>query len=309
MGAMATDRVVTLLPSATEIVCALGCQDRLVGRSHECDYPPQVAGLPACTAANLDADGSSAEIDRRIGDLLSRALSVYRVDVDLLRSLDPHVVVTQDQCEACAVSLEDVESALAAWTGGRPRLVTLAAEGLEGLWRDIREVAGALRVAGRGRRVIDGLKARMADVASAAEALAVRPTVACIEWIEPLMAAGNWVPELVAMAGGRALIASPGRHSPRMSWEDLAAADPDIVMVMPCGFGRARTRAEMGPLTRQPGWDRLRAVRERRVYLTDGHHYFNRPGPRLADSLEILAEVLHPGRFAFGHQGEGWERF
>jgi iron complex transport system substrate-binding protein len=301
-------RIVSLLPSATEIVCALGFQDALVARSHECDYPPGVEALPACTAARIDASAASREIDDQVRSRVRDALSIYDVDTDQLRTLRPDLIVTQDQCEVCAVSLGDVEQALAGWTGVAPRVVSLSPCTLADVWGDLGRVGDALGAQERARALRDGLTERVAEIGERAAAQATRPRVAGIEWIEPLMSAGNWVPELVALAGGKSLLGKPGEHSPWIGFEQLAAADPDVVALLPCGFDLTRTRAELGPLLKQPGWGELRAVREERVFLLEGNQYFNRPGPRLVESLEILAEILHPAAFDFGHQGTGWER-
>jgi len=301
-------RIVSLIASSTEILCALGFERHLVGRSHECDFPESVRKLPACTEPKFDIRLSSYEIDRRVQGILEEALSVYRVDTDRLRELRPDVIVTQSQCEVCAVSLRDVDEALAAWLGSRPRVISLEAVDLAGVWADVQRVADALDVPGRGRELVARLQGRRAAIAARAGAAPGRPTVGCIGWIEPLMASGNWMPELVAMAGGANLFGRPGEHSPRMSWDDLCAADPEVIVVLPCGFDLARTRQEMPALTGRPGWAALGAVRGGRVLLADGNQYFNRPGPRLVESLEILAEALHPRSIRFGHEGTGWLR-
>jgi iron complex transport system substrate-binding protein len=311
----APERIVSLIASATEIVCALGFQDQLVGRSHECDFPEAVNRLPICTAAKFDVEGSSYAIDQRVKAILEEGLSVYRVDAEQLRALRPSLIVTQTQCEVCAVSLRDVEEALAAWLGGSeqsgdfspPRIVSLAPEGLADLWTSIQQVADALAVPRRGSELVGALQRRMLDIAEKARSLAERPTVACIEWIDPLMAAGNWMPELVEMAGGINLFGIAGKHAPWMTWEELRARDPDFILVMPCGFPIERSRRDMPALSRQPGWPQLRAVQEGHVYLADGNQYFNRPGPRLVESLEILAAILHPEAFPVRHKGLGWQ--
>lgn len=300
-------RVVSLLASATEIVSALGFRDALVARSHECDYPPGIEALPCCTAPKIRVDGTSLEIDQRVRTVVQEGLSVYRVDGDQLKALRPDVIVTQSQCEVCAVSEKDLRAAVCDWLEARPRIVTLKPDALTDIWRDIEQVAEALDAEDRGRSLIHDLQERMRALTEAAAKLSGRAKVACVEWIDPLMAAGNWMPELVAMAGGANLFGEAGKHSPWMSFEGLQAADPDVILVMPCGFDIARTRAEMPALTSRPGWGRLRAVRDGRVYLVDGNQYFNRPGPRIAESLEIMAEVLHPDAFDFGHRGVGWE--
>ena len=302
-------RIVTLLPSATEIVCALGFASQIVGRSHECDYPPSVKKLPALTEPKFDPEGSSGEIDQRVKTIVGDALSVYRVDADLLRELKPDVIVTQSQCEVCAVSMRDVEGAVAGWIGGPPpKIVSLAPYSLGDVLNDMGRVAMALDAGITGIEMVSQLNRRMTAIAQDAARAPIDPRVACIEWIDPLMAAGNWMPELVAMAGGENLFGVAGQHSPWMKFDELAAADPDVILIMPCGFDLERTAAETTALTAQPGWGSLSAVRSDRVFLADGNQYFNRPGPRIVESLEILAEILHPKLFSFGHQGTGWRK-
>jgi len=301
-------RIVSLIASSTEIVCALGLESRLVGRSHECDYPPSVTRLPVCTRPKFATNGSSLEIDRRVKTILQQALSVYQVDADLLGQLRPTHIITQTQCEVCAVSLKDVEQAVREMVESKPAIVPLAPNCLADVWADVQRVADALDVADRSRQLIQQWQSRMGHIEKKAETLAARPHVACIEWIEPLMAAGNWMPELVEMAGGLNLLGAAGKHSPWTSWEELQEKDPDVILILPCGFDIERTRQELPALMHQPGWPNLKAVRERRVYVLDGNQYFNRPGPRLVESLEILSEILHPEVFHFGHEGAGWQR-
>jgi iron complex transport system substrate-binding protein len=305
---LSTQRIVSLLPAATEMVCALGAADRLAGRSHECDYPPEIRALPACTSPKLEVAGGSGAIDRQVKSLLREATSIYRLDSALLRQLKPDVIITQAQCEACAVSVRELEAAIAGWLGRHPQILTLSPNRLADVWEDIRRVAVALHLPERGREVPASLKHRVVNIIEKTCGLKKRPSVACVEWIEPLMAAGNWVPELVELAGGTNAAGKAGEHSPWMNWDTLRRLDPEFIVVMPCGFDLARTRAEAETLVRHPAWSSLRAVKHHRVRLTDGHQYFNRPGPRLVASLEILAEMLHPGRFDFGHEGKGWEK-
>ena len=300
-------RIVSLIASSTEIVCALGFGDQLVGRSHECDFPPWVQRLPVCTGPKFATDGTSYEIDQRVKAILAEGLSVYRVDAERLRALRPDVIVTQSQCEVCAVSLRDVEQAMCEWIESRPRIVSLEPYALADVWRDIATVATALGAAQRGVELVTRLRRRIEQIVEPARGLRERPSVAVVEWIDPLMAAGNWMPELVEMAGGVNLFGEAGKHSPWMTIEDLADRDPDWILVIPCGFDLERTRADMPALAARPEWMRLRAVRERRVVLGDANQYFNRPGPRLVESLEILAEILHPEAFQFGHRGRGWQ--
>lgn len=300
-------RVITLIPSATEIVCALGLEGQLVGRSHNCDFPSRICGLPALTEAKVDAEAPSLEIDRSVLQLIEEGLSVYRVDAKRLRELDPTHVVTQDQCEVCAATLSDVEAALCAWTEAAPALLSLRPPGLSEVWESIEEVARFLGVKERGRELRKNLEARVADLEKRTSALPERPRVACLEWLEPLMAAGNWVPELVRIAGGVNLFGKDGAHSGRLEWDRLLAAKPDLVVLMPCGFDSARTRQELHILEARPEWQGLRAVRERTVYITDGHQYFNRPGPRLGESAQILAEIFHPEHFERSSAESAWE--
>jgi iron complex transport system substrate-binding protein len=301
-------RIVSLIASATEIVCALGFEDQLVGRSHECDFPESVKRLPICTAPKINVHAPSRDIDASIKNVVRDGLSVYHVDAESLRELKPDVIVTQTQCEVCAVSQRDVEAALGDWIGSRPRIVSLAPNTLDDVWTDIVSVADALDAVERGLQAAAEMQLRLEAITRQARALSDLPTIACIEWIDPLMAAGNWVPELVARAGGVNLFGEAGKHAPWMTWEQLVAADPDVIALMPCGFDIARTLQDVPLLARRPEWPSLRAVQGRRVFACDGNQYFNRPGPRLVESLEILAQVLHPGAFSFDHEGTGWRR-
>ena len=301
-------KIVTLLASATEIVCALGFEDALVAKSHECDYPPSVAKLPACTESKIDTRKDSRDIDKQVKSIVEQGLSVYRVDGDLLQQLKPDVIVTQTQCEVCAVSPKDLDRAVHDWTGAEPRIVSLEPNALADVWTDIQNVADALDAPDRGQRLVAELQTRMNVIKAQAKQSDHRPSVACIEWIDPLMAAGNWMPELVEMSGGRNVFGEAGRHSPWMTWESLCQADPEVIMILPCGYDIKEARRNMPALTGQPEWPDLSAVTTGRVYIADGNQYFNRPGPRLSESLEILAELLHPELFELGHQGVGWER-
>lgn len=301
-------RVVSLLASGTEIVCALGFERHIIGRSHECDFPASVKSLPVCTSPKFEVEGLSYEIDQRVKAILQEALSVYRVDADLLERLQPTHIVTQSQCEVCAVSLKDVEQAVCQFTSSQPVIISLEPNALADVWTDIRRVAETLGAPERGDHVVEGLQRRMNEIAAKARTATSRPTVAGVEWIDPLMAAGNWMPELVEMAGGVNLFGEAGKHSPWMTWEELVAADPDVIFISPCGFDLARILQETDLLVSKAEWGDLKAVKAGCVFVADGNQYFNRPGPRLAESLEILAESLHPALFDFGHENEGWVR-
>ncbi|NEQ31551.1 MAG: cobalamin-binding protein [Leptolyngbya sp. SIO4C5] len=307
----ATPRIISLIPSVTEIVDLLGWSQAIVGRSHECDYPPEIQDRPVCTEPKFEPVGTSQEIHDNVMQVLQSALSVYNVKVELLDSLQPTHILTQAQCEVCAVSLSDVEAAIAQLTHGQPQVISLEPAVLADLWQNIRQVAQALggdAAQEKAEQAIASLQARIQCCQDKATFIAERPTVACIEWPQPLMAAGNWIPELVELAGGDCLFGTVGEHSPWLQWSDLVAADPDIIVVMPCGYDLDKTRQEILPLTQKPEWERLKAVNTQRVYLTDGNQYFNRPGPRLVDSLEILAEIFHPDLFDFGYRGRAWQK-
>ncbi|MDB5336981.1 MAG: periplasmic binding protein [Planctomycetaceae bacterium] len=280
-----------------------------MGRSHECDYPPSILGLPQCSRPRIDVTGSSRDIDERVKSSASQGLSLYDVDGPRLRELAPDVILTQTQCEVCAVSLKDVEAAVCGMLGVAARLVSLHPNSLADLWRDIRLVASELGVAERGETLVGRLADRLSRLQAATLVLNSRPRVACLEWLDPLMAAGNWVPELVDIAGGENLFGTAGLHSPWMDWDDLIAADPEVIVALPCGWDIAKASLELAPLVSRPGWSEMQAVRSGRVYVTDGNQYFNRPGPRLVESAEILAEMFHPGKFDFGHAGIAWKVF
>jgi iron complex transport system substrate-binding protein len=301
-------RVVSLIASATEIVHALGFGEHLVARSHECDYPAAVRDLPAASRPSFATGGSSRAIDLAVKERLRRALSIYEVDAEVLRRVEPDVILTQTQCEVCAVTPGDVARAACELLDHPVTVVALEPNRLHDVWEDIRRVAEALGAPERGAALVDHVARRMLAIATVTAALETRPTVATVEWIEPLMAAGNWMPELIELAGGHSVIGEAGRHSPWVTWADLVRLDPDVLFVSPCGFDIPRTLAEVEALTRRPEWPSLAAVRAGRVVVADGNAYFHRPGPRLVESLEILAEVLHPETFTFGHEGHGWTR-
>ncbi len=301
-------RIVSLVASATEILHALGLGDSQVGRSHECDFPPRVASLPQCTRPRFRVDGTSGEIDRLVKETLREAGSVYEVFDEILDRLQPTHVLTQSQCRVCAVSTGDVEQALSRRWSARPVVVALEPNSLADVWEDIRRVARACGIAGEGEALVARLTDRMRDIARAVGA-EHRPAVALIEWQEPLMAAGNWAPELIAMAGGEALFGESGRRSPWLDWADLAAANPEVIVVSPCGFDLERAWSEMYWLTARPEWASLRAVRTGRVYVADGNAYFHRPGPRLAETVEMLASMLHPDRVSAVGEGIAWRRW
>ncbi|HBP87676.1 MAG TPA: cobalamin-binding protein [Nitrospirales bacterium] len=301
--------IVSLIPSGTEMVCTLGCRDQLVGRSHECDFPSDITHLPVCTQATVDSDGTSQAIQTQVSQRLQGALSLYEVLIDRIQDLQPDIIVTQTQCEVCAVSAHEVQRALHDLVGSSPTLVSLGAQDLSGVWDDLIRVAECLGQQAALQEFLNQAHQRMQDISVRSQQRTSSPTVACIEWMEPLMAAGNWVPELVRLAGGQSVFGQPGKHAPWITWEALAASDPDILLLMPCGFSLARIQKELPVITSHPFWPQLRAVQNQKVFLTDGNQFFNRPGPRLVESLEILAEIFHPAYFQFGHEGQGWQQW
>ena len=286
-------RIVSLLPSATEIVCALGLESSLVGVTHECDYPAAVARLPRVTRTLIPHDAASAEIDALVRERLRSTKALYTLDLPVLEALRPDVIVTQALCDVCAVAEAEVTAA-ACSLPGQPQVVNLEPTCLEDVFTCLGLVAEAAGVADRGREVVAGLRARVAAVAARAEAISGRPTVGVLEWIDPPFSSGHWTPELIALAGGRPLLGTAGERSRTLTWDDVRAADPAILLIACCGFDVARTRQDLPILARQPGFADLTSARADRVYVTDGNAYFSRPGPRLVDSLEILAHAIAP---------------
>jgi len=288
-------RVVSLLPSATEIVCALGCADRLVGISHECDFPEAIRDRPVLTRSRIDPHASSLAIDVAVRTVIRDALSIYEVDSKLLASLAPDVIVTQDLCEVCAVSLDDVRAAVARLAHrDRIDIVSTSPTRLADVLADIERVAAALDVADRGATVRAELERRIRSLAERAAKASVRPRVVTLEWIDPLMIGGTWMPELVDLAGGEPIGATAGAPAPTIAPETLRELAPDVVVIKACGFTIERTLAERDAIERNV----LAMVGpSTRVYVTDGNAFFNRPGPRLVESIEILAACIHPDRF------------
>ncbi|SDO97760.1 iron complex transport system substrate-binding protein [Streptomyces sp. cf386] len=288
-------RIVSLLPAATDIVAELGLADSLVGRTHECDWPPgPVQGVPVVTAAGFDADRmSSREISEAVGGAAHRGSSLYTLDTEALAALAPDVVLTQDLCEVCAVSYGAVSRAVRVLEGGGPRVLSLEPRTLDDVLDCLVRVGEVLGVSGTARERSAGLRSRLARVESLVLSRP-RPRVVAIEWLDPLWPAGHWVPEQIRAAGGAPLLAAAGEHTKPMEWEAVRAARPDVVLLLPCGFAPQRTMREWeGALTGLPGWRDLPAVRSGEVWVVDGPAYFNRPGPRVVRGAEVLAYVLH----------------
>jgi iron complex transport system substrate-binding protein len=285
-------RVASLLPSATELLFAIGAGPDVVGVTHECDWPPEVAGLPRLTGSLIDHEGaSSGEIDRHIRGAVHAGSGIYSLDTALLARLEPELIVTQELCEVCAVSYRQVEGAVRELPGEVP-ILSLEPEGLDG----IMETALALGRATGHEQGAEALVASMQRRVTAASALPPvaggRPAVACIEWTEPLMAGGHWVPEMVRLAGGDDVLGAEGARSEQVAWSDVVAAAPDAMVLMPCGFGLERSLECASEVTSRPGFAALPCAVSGRVAAVDGSSYFNRPGPRIAGGLELLAAIL-----------------
>ncbi|WP_198151119.1 cobalamin-binding protein [Hyphomicrobium sulfonivorans] len=301
-------RVVSLIASSTEILNALGAGKLQVGRSHECDYPPSVLDLPAITRPKFSVRGGSAEIDKRVRTLVEKGLSVYEVDADALEALHPDVILTQDQCQVCAVSLRDVEKAVCKLLHADPRIVSLHPHTLDDIYRDIGAIADAIDDPQAGKKLVASMKKRFAAIRDKV-ADQPRKRLAFIEWVDPPMSGGHWMPELIDIAGGESVFGTTGQPSPWITLKDVAAADPDVIVIAPCGYDLEITQREVRPLARYAIWQQMRAVREGNVFLADGNAFFNRPGPRLVESCEILAEIMHPDVCDFGLRGEAYVKY
>lgn len=286
-------RIVSLLPSATEIICALGLEDQLVGVTHECDYPPGVRRLPKVTHTLIPTEASSREIDRLVRERLRTNRALYTLDLPTLEALRPDLIVTQALCDVCAVAEEEVRAA-ACTLPGNPQVVNLEPQTLWEVVESIRQVARVVGLESQAESVIAGLKARIDAVAARSAQLDHRPRVALLEWLDPPFCSGHWNPELVRLAGGIEGLGQEGQPSRTLDWEQVVAWQPEVVFIACCGFSVERTMRDLALRSSVPGWQQVPAVRAGCVYITDGSHYFSRPGPRLVDSLEMLAHALHP---------------
>lgn len=313
-------RLVSLLASATEMVAELGALDQLVARSHECDYPASVLSLPAVSTVTINTETSSAQIDAQIKLLAAQgipateaaltALSIYAINIPLLQELRPDIILTQTQCEVCAVSERDVLQAVARLTGLSPQIVALTPHRLSDVWEDMRRVGKAIERSAAASERIQSYQERLEKLRRRCLELAGthRPRVAVLEWLDPFMGAGNWTPELISYAGGEPLFGEVGQHTPWLNWTELLAGDPEILILSPCGFSLERTLQEIPRLQQHPLWSELRAVKERRVYLIDGNAYLNRSGPRLVESAELLACTLWGERAEVRCSQNAWQQ-
>lgn len=306
---MPDKKIISLLPAATEILCALGLEHQLIGRSHECDTPDSITNLPVCSSAKFISGSSSEEIDKQVKEILTDALSVYTIDKDKIKELNPDVIITQSQCEVCAVSLKDVQESLQEVLSNNVEVISLNPQNLSDIFDEILILGQKLGVEENAKAFLEDLQDRCNLIAHKLKFVEQRPSVICIEWLSPLMVAGNWTPELVEIAGGKPLLAQSGKHSGYIDFEAIKAANPDVVVIAPCGFSIARTLQEINLLLELPGWGDLTAVKNNEVYIADGNQYFNRSSQKVVDTVEILAEIIHPKQFTFGYEGKGWLKF
>jgi len=286
-------RIVSLLPSATEIVCGLGLRSQLVGVTHECDYPVDVHQLPKVTQTLIPVDVSSREIDQLVRNRLVTERALYSLDMQVLESLKPDLIVTQALCDVCAVAESEVRAAACSLPGD-PQVINLEPSRLADVFECIRLVGNAAGCQSQAARYIDELQSRVNLVSERSSQLTTRPSVMLLEWIDPPFCAGHWSPELVDLAGGREVIGKPQERSVQVAWNDILSANPEVLMIACCGFSVERTLQDLDILKSFPYWKSLSCVKSNRVFVVDGSAYFSRPGPRLVDSLEILAHALHP---------------
>jgi iron complex transport system substrate-binding protein len=289
-------RIVSLLPSATEILYALGLGDAVVGVTHECDYPPAAAKKPPLIRPRVDPHAAPAEIDRQVRELVDRGESIYAVDAELLASLAPDLIVTQDLCHVCAASPDDLATALTRLQK-QPRVLSLTPHSLDDVWQDVIRAGEATGTTLAAETLVAELKTTVRGVESAVKTVAYRPRVLCLEWLDPYYVGGHWVPEMVAKAGGEDVLGRAGEPSFRVSVDDIAESRAEMILVMQCGYGAARNAAEFRKTSLPQSWNKLPALREGRVFAVDANSYFSRPGPRLADGLQLLAHLFHPDSF------------
>lgn len=299
-------RIVSLLPSATEMICALGLESDLVGVTHECDYPAFVRDLPKVTRTLIPTDAPSAEIDALVRERLASDRALYTLDLDVLDALRPDLIVTQALCDVCAVAEDEVRDA-ACRLPGRPRVINLEPQTLTEVFDAVQQVADAAGVSDRAPDVIQRLRARVEAVTARTAVVHAsddRPRVALLEWLDPPFSCGHWNPELVRLAGGVEGLGREGQPSRRLHWDEVIAWQPEVIVIACCGFTVERAMTDVAALASVPGWQTLPAVRDGRVTVVDGSEYFSRPGPRLVDSLEILAHAIDPAAHALPAHAE-----
>jgi iron complex transport system substrate-binding protein len=299
-------RVLSLLASGTEIVCALGAGDSMVGRSHECDNPEWVRKLPACTRPAFDVSMSSGEIDAEVTRRLKLHEPLYHVDANLIRELRPDLLITQAHCEVCAVTPDDMERAGCGTLSSQ--VLALSAGTVEGIFDGVMSIARGMRLVAAGEQLVATMRSRIRAVTDEVQDKPA-PTVVMLEWIDPIFSMGNWGPELVEAANGKVLIGQKGQFSRAIPWDEVREADPDFLIIAPCGFGIDRTLRELPLLEALPGWRQLKSVKAGRVALADGNLYFNRSGTTIVETVEIIAEILHGHRGAEKRHAGAWRPY
>ena len=301
-------KIVTLIPSATEIVAFLGQRKSIVGRSHECDYPDNLNNIAKLTSPKINVDGTSNEINKQINTILENSLSVYKVDIEKLKKLDPDFIITQAHCDVCAVSFSEVKNIVDKYFNKKTKIISLEPNTLDDVFDDIKRVAKNLNVENKANnKLIESLKIRLKKIKSLSSIQKQKPLVACIEWIDPLMIAGNWIPEMVNIAGGTNILGKSGGNSHWIKFEEILDQDPEIVIFIPCGFSIEKTKKELNNyMKKNKNMHSLKAYKNNKFFVADGNQFFNRPGPRLIESLEIFAEIIHPKIFNFKHKGINW---
>jgi iron complex transport system substrate-binding protein len=303
-----TRRIVSFLPSATEMACALGLGDRLLGITHECDYPPEIMGKPIVVRNVLPIESmSQSEIDSAVTQRLRDGLSLYRVDETLMREIAPDLILTQDLCQVCAPSGNEVSQLLKALPTN-PQILWLTPKCLEQIFDNLRDLGEATGRAQTAEALIAEGRIRLERIDTAARTVRSRPRVFCMEWIDPVYCSGHWVPEMVRIAGGIDSLGREGKDSVRIPWQDVLQWEPEVLIVMPCGFGLEKAADQAQQLSTYPGWADLPAVRDSRVYAVDANSYFARPGPRVVEGTELLAHLLHPDRFAWSGPRNAFRR-
>jgi len=290
-------KIASLLPSSTEIAFALGLGKEIVGVSHECDFPKEAKTKPILTKSKIDPFKRSDEIDKDVGEIVKKGLSIYDIDDIKLKELQPDVILTQDQCEVCAVSLKDVQEATNKFIGNA-KIISLKPEILSDILNDIKTIGNATNKEKQASGLIDNLQSRIDFIRNKTINIKNKPKTCCIEWLEPVIVSGNWVPEMIEIAGGTNIIGKHSRHSPKILLKDILKEDPDKIIITPCGFKIYQTINDIDLLIKKPEWKNLKAVKNNEVYIVDGNSYFNRPSQRIVDTLEILASVIHPKLFS-----------
>ncbi len=303
---MTNKRIISLLPSATEIIYALSAEKNLVGRSHECDFPSDTQNIPIVTKSSIHNEMSSAVIDAKVKQHIEQALSLYELNWELIKELQPDVIITQDQCEVCAVHAEDLKSRVKEILQKEVQIVSLSPKSIEDVLKDIADVAALLNI--DASDYIEELNDRIDIVKHKVKFVKHRPEIVCIEWMEPLMTAGHWTPQLIDYAGGKALLSEAFSKSRYIGLQEIIEANPDGIIIAPCGFDLERTKNELHLLMENPQFKKLKAVEKGHVFIADGNAYFNRSGPRLVDTLEMIAEILQVNQFYYGFENQTWEQ-